>query len=133
MVWWRPHGWAGGLRTPSVMLSLMSCYLACHCGLYIHALCMFHFSISCALFLALDALGLTSNQRARWPPLFCGVGKGTVVEKEPRPFRPGSVPPVSLMSSCFVERGISHLGLRMKAFSGFRIAAGWRGKGFSPN
>lgn len=85
---------------------------------------MLHFSI----FLAPGAPGLISDQKAR-RLLFCPVGKQAVVEKESRPFSTGSGPPVSLLSGCFVERGISQLGLRKQAPSSFRVTAGWRGKG----
>lgn len=92
---------------------------------------MSHFSISCALFFAPDALDLTSNRKVRWPPLFCGVGKWAVLEKESRPFGPGWVPPVSSWLAV-LWRGHFPLGAQKKAFSVFRIRAGWRGKGLSP-
>lgn len=129
-----PRDWqsrAGGLGTPSVMLTV-SCPAALPqravypCPMHVS----FQYLLDSVLCSRCAASSLCPEDQVS-SLLFCGAGNGAVVEKESRPFYPGSVPPVSLMPGCFVERSVSCLEFSMKAFSGFRIAGGWRGKGLS--
>ena len=84
---------------------------------------------------------LSSLLQVRWvwtltrsgspPPLFCRVGKRRWQRRNPDPLSAGrGHQPASCCG--LVERGVLHSGCRIQASPGFRIAAGWRGRGLSP-